>query len=403
MSRAFLAHCPRRRLVIHMDLNKTLLQVDPAGGRSVEDVLNSNAAGVVYGVVDDAGLWRPCYGPKNRPPTDPLPQDPVTKGPTPPNGPPALITYAAYVDATYGEPVGMRGLPLDLRRARWAEVTAHRRAATGGFTAPGAVGEPYADLVEEQRRCLGGDGHHIIPAFFKLVNLLSTQDWPFTLIFRTFGEDLPRVLEEWQRFIKGEHKYRPEGVVLQRMRENGIPPRTGSMYRNHEKMYLCLGPSRSISSFGSLNLEKINHSDVEATLVELRKLPNCYDVRQTSFHQLNNELIQFYAESNNVGGLIDYYPAWAQVAEQRNGGKVFPVPFSKREEDMNYYVFFDDNIFIGDERSIVDLRDAYTAESLIGSTLESPFCISVSSYEAITNEDYFIDCLCERLQLQLKI
>ncbi|CCW60853.1 unnamed protein product [Phytomonas sp. EM1] len=397
MSRPFLERCPRRHLVIHMDINKTILQVDPAGSRSMEDILNSNAADNVYGYVDSSGEWKALYGPRE------------AKSQTFPHTVSSdnIVTYAAFIDQKYSEPGIMQTLSPSERSAKWAEISSLRRAATGRFTTPNSIGCRYAYMVEEQRQCLklnSGDGYHsIVPSFFNLINLLSNLDWSFTLIFRTFGSDLPKVLEEWQQFVQGTHECKPEGSVLRRMSENIVTPRTGCMYRDHEEMYLCLGPSLSASTIRSLDLAKITHPNNVAIITELKKLPNCHSVRQTNLHELNSHLIEYFAQSNNVGGLVDYYPAWAQAAERRCAGKVFPIPFSKRGEGVNYYVFFDDNIFIGNDRSIVDLRDEHTMKSLIGSTSERPFCIPVNAYEAITNEDYFIDCLSERLKDQLNI
>ncbi|EPY29562.1 hypothetical protein STCU_04459 [Strigomonas culicis] len=131
---------------------------------------------------------------------------------------------------------------------------------------------------------------------------------------------------------------------------------------------------------------------------ELYLVEGCQSVRQTSFKELNELLLAFYRTSNNIGGLVDYYPCWAQGAERRSGGKVFPVE-SKGSQD-HYYVFFDDNIFISDEKSIVDLRDIRSGESLLGEKVELPFCVHVNAYKAIVEETYFLDCLCERMKLQ---
>jgi len=295
----------------------------------------------------------------------------------------------------------MQELSKAERSAVWKEVSAARRAATRQFTFPGAVGQKYAYLVEEQRKCLtcgpGPQLHSIIPSFFYLVNTLSELDWPFFLIFRTFGSDLPHVLEEWRRFVLGEHVCKPSGPVLQRMKEHYIEPRTGCIYRSHDDLFVCYGPSVAVSN---PRLSEMGSADRAAIVEELRQTPGCEKVCHTDFRHLGTHLLEFIAASNNVGGLVDYYPCWAQGAERRSGGKVFPVPMSGPQMSSQYSVFFDDNIFLGEEASIVDLRDSETGKSVCDEERERPYCVHANAYKAIVNPTYFVDCLCECIRLQ---
>ncbi|EPY26776.1 hypothetical protein AGDE_11097 [Angomonas deanei] len=195
-------------------------------------------------------------------------------------------------------------------------------------------------------------------SFFHFINTLSELEWPFTLIFRTFGSDLPFILKEWKEFVTGVHDCKPRGKILEQIKANYVEPLTGCIYRDKESLYLCLGVC--VSAIAA----KIEEGDTEEViLAKLRALPGCTEVRQISFHSLSRELLQYYQASNNVGGLVDYYPCWAQAAEGRCGGKVFPVQLTGAD---HYTVFYDDNIFIGDEKSIVDLRDAESSASLLG-------------------------------------
>lgn len=387
MSRQFLERCPKKHLLLHMDINKTIIQVDIVGGRSMEDVLISNAAANVVGKVDEAGRWRPLYGPKD---------------PKPATADSSTMTYDVYLDRLHSEPPGMQDLPKKERDAVWKSVTGRRKEASHKFTFPGEIGERYAPLVEEQRRCLTVcqdplQYYVIIPSFFHLINTLSTLDWPFTLLFRTFGSDLRDVLAEWQRFVRGEHVCKPSGPFLERLRAAGTEPLTGCMYRDGERYFLSRGPDVSVYTLDSTVLNGEHGASAEALKAELARMPGFKDVKETRFRELSGELQTYFAGSGHVGGLVDYYPAWAQVAERRVGGKVYPVSL----DDDRYHVFFDDNIALGDEHSIVDLRDAATEKSILGVEEEAPFCVPVNAYEAIVDENYFVDRLSRCLELQV--
>lgn len=358
----------------------------------MEDVLNSNVASNVYGTVDEAGEWRALYGPKDQKPL------PVSLGSK------KAVSYDAYIDQLYCEPPGMLGLPKRERDSVWKGVTAKRRAASRVFTFRGEAGEHYAPLVEEQKRCLTMQEdplryYTIIPSFFTLVNALSELDWPFTLIFRTFGSDLENVLAEWKEFVQGDHVCKPRGPFLERLRKGGADPLTGCMYRDGERLFLCCGPCVSAYTLNSKTLNEEHGTSTKSICKELESMPGFKEVKVTSFGALGDDLQQYFAGSGNVGGLVDYYPSWAQAAERRVGGKVFPVS----TEGSRFHVFFDDNIALGDERSIVDLRDASTGESIIGLEKEEPFCVPVNAYRAIVEDNYFVERLAYCLELQCRL
>lgn len=385
MSRQVLQRCSRKHLVIHMDINKTIIQVDAAGGRTMDDVLNSNLATSTYGFIDPInGQWKALYGPLD---------DPVVTAEAQGT---EVVTYADYVDRLHRAPPGMQDLPKAERDAVWKTVTHGRRQATRKFTFPGEVGEAYAPLVELQRQHLkhGDAYYHIIPSFFRLVNTLSDLSFPFTLIFRTFGSDLGDVLQEWKSFVLGTHVCQPSGPILQRLKANYIEPLSGSVFRQGDDMYICYGPRVSLTNYLKPGFEG---TDPDSVLSHLQQAPGCTSAYKTSFADLKDHLVEYFARSNNVGGLVDYYPNWAQSAEHRTGGKVFPIA---QNDPHFYYVFFDDNIFLGDEHSIVDVREADGAESILDATVERKYCVQANAFKAIVDEDYFVNALCECLRLQ---
>ncbi|CAG9580763.1 conserved hypothetical protein [Leishmania major strain Friedlin] len=384
MSRQLLQRCSKKHLVIHMDINKTIIQVDQAGGRTMDDVLNSNVAANTFGLVDPTdNKWRPLYCTADAPA---VPPD-THSGP--------IMSYEAYIDSLHCAPPGMQELPKAERDAVWKSVSNLRRQATRKFTFPGEVGESYAPLVDLQRQHLQhSDGYYIIPAFFHMVNTLSELNLRFTLIFRTFGSDLNTVLQEWRSFILGTHACKPSGPVLQELKENYIEPLSGSFFRQADDVYICYGPRVSLSSYLNSGFEE---TDPAKVLEYLHQVPGCTSAYRTSFADLKDHLVEYFARSKNIGGLVDYYPSWAQAAEHRTGGKVFPI---SQNDPSYYFVFFDDNIFLGDEHSIVDVREADGAKSVVDAEVERKYCVPVNAFRAIVDKEYFVNELCACLKLQ---
>lgn len=398
--------CPRKHLFLHIDINKTIIQTDGAGGRSFEDVLNSNVAANVYGYVNSStGNWKPLYGP----------EETISKGNMYPNA----ITYDTYVDQLYPEPDGMQLLSLKERKELWKRITDQRKQAVKHFTHVGSIGEQYSYLVEEQRRRMTIDQstqklHSILPSFFNMINSLSEAHWEFSVIFRTFGDDLDKVISEWRDFVGGNHICKPKGRILKEMRgklKESI--KTGCIYRSNEKIFFCKGPSsirNTICRIDSLGQQKKDLS-AEDLRQHFELLPGFLDLEEVSFSNLRSKLAEYFLGKDScVGGLVDHYEHWASVAERRSGGKIFPVPIfstktvKKKDDSANfgYSVFFDDNIYLGEDRSIVDIRDECSGLSVCDAEVEKKFCVSVNPLKAIIDDNYFIKELAQCLRLQVE-
>ncbi|CBH17233.1 hypothetical protein, conserved [Trypanosoma brucei gambiense DAL972] len=382
MSRLFLEQCPRRHLVINMDINKTIIQVDSAGGRTMEDVMNSNVAANVWGRVSGEG-WTAVLGPGQA------------------GDRTGLVTYDQYVDEKFKEPPGMQDLSRAEKNRLWQDVSAKRRSILSAFTRPGQPGEGFKRYVDEQRTVLTATPDQlIIPSFFEFINTLSELSWPFTLLFRTFGTELGSVLQEWREFVQGKHKHLPRGPMLQRLKEAYVPEVTGCIFRDEDDLFICYGPNTAAVVVYPEDTGTLSPSDA---MKQLRQMPSCTAVYQTNFSALEEQLVEYASKSNGVAGIVDYYPYWAQKAESRCGGKVFPVATipEPTPDKARLYVFFDDNISIGEDKSIVDLRDAQTGKSILDKDVEVRYTVAVNPYEAIVNSEYFVDRLAQVIQLQL--
>jgi hypothetical protein len=64
------------------------------------------------------------------------------------------------------------------------------------------------ELTQEQKYLLEmfGEGkYHLIPSFFRLLIFLKKQKREFSVIFRTYGSDLEKVVWEFNQFCEGKH------------------------------------------------------------------------------------------------------------------------------------------------------------------------------------------------------
>lgn len=360
-------------VLLHFDINRTIIQVDPAGGKSLVDILNNNIATESLGRVVD-GAWKIVRGPADAADAAEARE---------------LVSYDDFVDSQFPKPEGMDRMAPQDARALWADVSEKRRYLKKVFTAPGQPGEAFRPLVDRQLAQLRLPGapdayYHIIPAFFRTVNDLVDADVNFNIVFRTFGVDLVTVLDDWRRFASGQHVYPCSERVKKRF--GGIDPITAALYRDSSGMFCTAGAARAAPLAPT--------SSIVPTLEYLTALPGYGDTRTAS----HDDLLAL-VQKGGVLGLVDFYPWWAAHGESASAGKVFPVHVAP-SADTPYQVFFDDNAFPGDEHSIVDLRSVESGAAITDPVLHELYTHKVRPLQAVTSDDYFLAVLEDKLQQQ---
>jgi hypothetical protein len=197
------AEMAARRLILHFDINKSIIMSDIGAGVSNKEMLNSLLSECVFGYIKEntrketrgAFEWILV---SEYPSTTP-----------PPDSGKTLLTFGDYLEN------------------HTTLTKAQRVPFKRTFTAIGGIGEKFKGFVDEMCRCLtppqeaiiqanetglnffSNGSYHIIPAFFNLIVELDKRCWDFHIVFRTFGEDSARVAEEFNAFCNGAHPCYP--------------------------------------------------------------------------------------------------------------------------------------------------------------------------------------------------
>ncbi|XP_041282036.1 uncharacterized protein LOC121347442 [Onychostruthus taczanowskii] len=167
----------RRRLVLHVDLNNTVVVADTVTGQAPRAALNTFLSTVTWGRVGAAGQWEWVSDrPSLRPPC-----------------PGALSYYSRHGrDPAFTEAgPGRRFRDLHARHLRLLEWPGRPHDA---LSVPGEPGKRY---------------HLILPSFFRLLDALHRDGRAFAVVFRTFGSDLPRALQAVGSALRGQHPQFP--------------------------------------------------------------------------------------------------------------------------------------------------------------------------------------------------
>ncbi|XP_075687821.1 uncharacterized protein LOC142656795 [Rhinoderma darwinii] len=167
-----------RKLILHLDLNNTILVSDAATGQGPRAALNSYLSTVAWGQISDSGEWQWV---SDEPSVKPPCEDAVN-----------YCTHFGrdgnFSDSNIGQ--RFRGVFNDhMRLLEW------QGEADDLFTQQGEDGKGY---------------NWILPSFFHMLESLHLQGRQFCVILRTFGVDLPRVIRSVHAALQGKHPQFPQ-------------------------------------------------------------------------------------------------------------------------------------------------------------------------------------------------
>eukprot|EP01083_Nonionella_stella_P217253 780135_1 len=351
-------------LILHFDVNKTIIMVDPVQDKDLDCILNEVVCEFTYGRVDAEGWWQWA----GEPPTAALPTDG------------ALVGYARFVEDSVPDVPGQK-----------KERKQQRNRLKSTFTHPSQPGhhpvlEDHVATLHQRMTVpdtmrshahvceIGGRSgkdvpvhYFILPSFFKLLVSLFRRKTKFYLIFRTFGPDIREVAREFNAFCEGRHPLCPEDVRLDG--SAGFPD-----YR--------LNFPESFAAFWRGD----NGMSLERDTTEPKELSGD-SINKVDFRMFDATLKEMMNSHRSIA-IRDFWPFWRENGESSWAGKVLPVDTTDRRR---HSLFIDDNIRRRDkDLHIVGVTDVATGKSL---TFDESFGVFVTkpiATESLIDEDYFV-------------
>ncbi|KAL7999785.1 hypothetical protein Plhal703r1_c24g0102761 [Plasmopara halstedii] len=376
-------------VVLYFDVNKTIIMHDPMQGKSLHHVLNDLLTERALGRVlkesnaDPKWVWN---GERILERKLPIQKDDD-----------GLMSYGEFLRAKY---------PLSDNPETAKKNKDTRRTLRLEFTSEGNPGEgleiehekllqhlllPRTEASDAHLHELGLSGSSyffIVPAFFRLLEYLQTNDFIFNIIFRTFGDDLRRVAQEFNCFCEGRHPYFPlmkpmdgsDGSVDRRIyldgNLDGNMPRFGTFLRTRCTTALIMGsfeqPEATIADPLAFYTSQNNHVKIMQGIL-----------------QIHHFLVRRWRNSQATLALRDYYPYWFSNGEVATAGKLLLVDRADSTEGI-HAMFFDDNILLHDAH-IVDVRDAHNGAAQPFEETRELHLMRVEPLDVIQNTTYFID------------
>ncbi|XP_060750432.1 uncharacterized protein LOC132862434 isoform X1 [Tachysurus vachellii] len=321
VSRLLLAR--KKKIVLHIDLNNTILVSDAVTKQGTVAALEYFLSTVTWGRMSK-GKWEwMCESPSLLPPC----KD-------------AVSYYSQFGRVVGFTTVGpgrrfRKVLEEHLNLLRWpSDLPAHKE-----LSVKGEDGKLY---------------HWILPSFFHLLQDLASQGIEFSIFFRTFGTDLPRLLKVVRQVL--EHGTHPLFSVLPELKLS-VDTTPGQIRCNTKGVILIHGDLRISTQDGERNLYR------------------------------------FLSSSQGLGGFQDQFNWWAQNTYSIMGGKPMWIdPFDSTIQ----HIFIDDNIRQNNDDTIVHPKvflDPESSETRTASTSELyDLClIQTDLLRAISEPSYFTE------------
>jgi len=371
------------RLIIHLDVNKTIAMADPFLNKQFESVCNEILCKKIYGTVKDDEDGRACFectleGFRDSRPNETEEDD-------------NLLNYSEFVQKFLIPPHSPS--PQDRKR-----VKMEREWLKCIFTNPGQPGEKFRHLYQEMlnKMSLGDEEckkleaagipvrgesegtayHFLVPAFFELIIDLSKKGRKFTLVFRTFGTDMDNVQKELNLFCEGKHPYYPNV----RFDGSGDSQDLRLHKENCGKISYDMKPKPKLTWGAFRNSENWRYR--ESTDSKCKTIEGDREVFDS---------IKTKAMKGLTTGISDDWRWWHRNNKRSEFGKLFLI---EQEDESCHQMFFDDNINEGD-LAIVDCRDLQTLDPIPYENAYKVYVEFADSYDIITDKRWFIKAIGE--------
>ncbi|XP_030063188.1 uncharacterized protein LOC115472860 isoform X2 [Microcaecilia unicolor] len=278
----------KRKLIVHLDLNNTILVSDAVTNQGPRSALNSYLSTVTWGKMSETA--------------------------------PGRHFKDVYTD--------------HLRLLEWS----------------GEADEVFSTTGEDGKRY-----HWILPSFFHLLESLHLEGRHFTVVLRTFGTDLPRVLHSIRCALEGQHPHFPH-LRLVSLPVDQIP---GRIRCNKREVILSRG------------------------------------CEQVSTKPDARNIYSYFSSLEGIGGFQDHFDWWARNRFTSKGGK----PFWIDPDDISVqHIFIDDNIRADGDYNIVfpqvflKRADGHIRTAL-ASELYNICLVQTNLLRAIAEKNYFLECV----------
>jgi len=372
-------------LLIHFDVNKTIIQSDSIQMKSIEEGVREGISELFWGHTRRDGDKLQWEWSRAKPSCGPPTDDVVHAGMT-------LTTYQQYCKEAIKVKAEAKEAIRSFRLVEGQPVRAEMEKLLG-LTMKRMQLPPNIKYTKEAEAAgVKGATYNMFPTLFHLVASLQRSRRPFAIIFRSFGADHENIKTEWNAFCELRHPTFSsliEDIGPMDGSVAGIPDRRihglHTLYRDAQGPVLVLhtftnGPTEATWDSWAKSKPKPK-ADTRNGREYIDKVLKAKTV--DGLFKLQKWMKDFLM-SQGTTAIKDDWAWWQFSGETAAGGKLMTLIGGKPPTQQ---IFYDDNIDYDDAR-IVDCRDV-NGQSMPSSKTLNKLCVKVNPVEALLDDDYF--------------
>ena len=387
-----------RKLILHFDLNGTILMQDSAAETPLEQMLCEILATHAWGTVlekEETKVWK-------------LGHDTLSLL-CPAEG---LISYQQFTRLLH--PIQTPETEPDeaKRAAMNKEIKLANKKLISEFCQHGKPGFKFKSLFDKMLKQLSlpkvvceefgfgqedrKDPHplhslfanaktYLIPGFFRTIMALKKAKRDFAVLFRTFGRDVENVAFEFTQFCEGNHPCYNGRNGCPLVRFDGL--KGTKDLRIDEKNSGYFVRTSPNTDDAALVTGTFGDPSVEGSPEEVHS--GAIDEGRITVYRTGPSIAVAISEmllGNASFALRDDWPFWETQGQQADCGKLLLLDPS---DYTTQHIFFDDSIEENDAKCI-DVRNLVNGEVLPYKKTVNKYIVRVDSYRAITEADYFM-------------
>jgi len=380
-------------LLLHFDVNKTVIQSDSIQSKTIEEGIREGISELFWGAVSTSGgepVWQWAKGkPGCVPPVDEAGE---------------LVSYAAFCKDAVKDKSKRKAALKSFSHVRDPETKEEMEKLVQLTLKRMQLPQDVRYTKEAEAAGITTPTLNMFPTLFHLVAALQRTTRPFAILFRSFGADHEKIQNEWNAFCELRHP------VYSRLIE-GIGPLDGSvphipdrrilglhtLYRDEKGPILILDkftngpPEKSWDSWARAKPKSDNRGGREyiKNVLKAKTIEGIPHIQKWMSDHLAGQ---------RTAAIKDDWAWWQFNGEQAHAGKLLTVIPGKAATSQ---LFFDDNIEHSDAR-IVDCRDV-NGSIIPSSRSMGKLCVKVNPVEALLDDEYFLRKLqfCQGAQLDV--
>lgn len=407
-------HPVERHLVLHFDVNKTIVLNDTVKRQPVKDVVNILLAEAAWGFPEVRGgktVWVAATGERALAPE----REGTLKR--------QMTGLAGVSRQSCWAPTRVEGAVTYLEHLEQImpgkKLRKQREKLASQFTRPGCPGAALRSRFDELMKKVkpssparknakkdeeDNDGHVlcVLPAFYHMLVELDKAGRSFSVLFRSFGEDLPKLVQDFNSFCKGKHKDFPQARFDGSTESPNLlmgPEAVGSWFRAKDFYGMVWGEldleKDYLESFGEGEVEPDAWNAFVDGLNLFRGSVGQSSLRSVSTLAAVASEIRKRTEVPCAMALRDYFPIWNCSGRKGASGKLLPIRY---QDDHRVDMFFDDNLSEdGGDLNIVNAQFVYPLFKAIRPVYALRYhVVRADALAAINNLNWFVEKIHEK-------